>query len=417
MPTLPPIEDNSSNDLKILRGEEEPISNEEETGESTEVKEDEENPPEDDDEIVLDDEDETDEEEGSEEETEEDEDEDKDEDESDEKIGTGYGKPTYRQLVAKYPKIFKDFPGLRNTFFRERDYAKIYPTIEDARESYEQLNRLKAGEQRISQADPGDFIDLLGEYDINKQRKFVQNFLPALLQKNRTAFQAVTEPVIKHMIRSAFNDAKRNGNNNLMNSALNVHEWMFGDDKVEEPARIETKQQRESEPDPEKERLRAENQAILRGQHDNFVSAVLDSSSRSITNIIRKNLPDEVTDFMGRSITRDVMDELANVLRDDPAHRSNMERLIKQAAQSKYAPEWKDRVQSAYLSRAKLALPTIIKKVRSQALKGTTTKPRAIKRATGTDSKVSGKNNGNMNRDVVKAVKSGKMSERDFLNS
>lgn len=413
----PPIEDTRSNDLQILRGDDDTPAKAVELDE--EVEDTEESDEDEDDDIVLDDdesdsgkEDEDDEEDDEEKEPKEDE----EDEELDEKIGTGYGKPTYRQLVAKYPKIFKDFPGLRNTFFRERDYSKLFPTVEDARESYEQLNNLKAGEQRISQADPGDFIELLGEYDVNKQRKFIMDFLPALLSKNRPAFQAVTEPVIKHMIKSAFADGKRNGNSNLMNSAMNVHEWMFGDDKVDEP--IRTQRAPEPQTDPEKERLRAENQEILRGQHQNFVDTILTNSSKTITNIVSKNLPEDISSFLGRSITRDIMDELASVLRDDPGHRSNMERLLKQAANNRYSQEWKDRVQSAYLSRAKLALPTIIKKVRSQALKGSNGKarPSVHKRATGTDSKISSKNV-TANKDAVAAVKSGKMKEIDFLKS
>jgi hypothetical protein len=411
----PPIEDTKSNDLKILMGEDEEPAKAPKDEETSEPEEEAES----DDDIILDDDvDDTKEEEQDDEEEDEEKEskEDEEDEEPDEKIGTGYGKPTYRQLVAKYPKIFKDFPGLRNTFFRERDYSKLFPTVEDARESYEQLNRLKAGEQRISAADPGDFIDLLGEYDVTKQRRFINDFLPALLQKSKPAFQAVTEPVIKHMIRSAYNDAKRNGNNNLMNSALNVHEWMFGDDQVDAPPKSNLAP-RQNEPDPEKERLYRENQEILRGQHQNFVDTILTDSSKSITNIVQKNLPEDVSPFLGRSITRDVMDELANVLRDDPAHRSNMERLLKQAAQNRYSSEWKDRVKSAYLSRAKLALPTIIKKVRSAALKGSNGKarPSTFKRATGSDSKVSSRGTV-QSKDAANAVKTGKMKEIDFLN-
>jgi len=419
----PPIEETRANDLAILRGDDEEPAQAPKAEEESEPEEEAES--EDNDDIVLDDDDVKDDEdedgESEEDDSEKESEEDEEDEESDEKIGTGYGKPTYRQLVAKYPKIFKDFPGLRNTFFRERDYSKLFPTVEDARESYEHLNKLKAGEQRISQADPGDFLDLLGEYDVNKQRRFINDFLPALLAKNRPAFQAVTEPVIRHMIKSAYGDGKRNGNNNLMNSALNVHEWMFGDDKIDAPSRpLHQREERTNETDPEKEELRRQNQEILRGQHQNFVDTILTNSSKTITNIVQKNLPEDVSPFLGRSITRDVMDELASVLRDDPAHRSNMERLLKQAAANRYSQEWKDRVSSAYLSRAKLALPTIIKKVRSQALKGSngSNKPRpsAHKRATGSDSKVSGRNVA-VNKDKESAVKTGKMKEIDFLSS
>src|SRR5215203_7029764 len=51
-----------------------------------------------------------------------------DEDEKlDEKVGAPFsGRPTYRQVIDEYPKLFKKFPGVRNVFFRERDFSRIY---------------------------------------------------------------------------------------------------------------------------------------------------------------------------------------------------------------------------------------------------------------------------------------------------
>ncbi|MGA2957600.1 MAG: hypothetical protein ABSF48_17985, partial [Thermodesulfobacteriota bacterium] len=39
------------------------------------------------------------------------------------------------EIKEKYPEIFKEFPGLRDSIFREIEYTKTFPTIEDAKDA------------------------------------------------------------------------------------------------------------------------------------------------------------------------------------------------------------------------------------------------------------------------------------------
>src|SRR6188508_1980225 len=38
-----------------------------------------------------------------------------------------------KEILAKYPKLFKDFPYLEKAYYREQQFTEINPTIEDAR--------------------------------------------------------------------------------------------------------------------------------------------------------------------------------------------------------------------------------------------------------------------------------------------
>ncbi len=405
-----PIEETPSNDLKILLGEDENEieSTPEPEDDESEIPE----PPED----IDEDEEESDSQEDDEED-ESDSDDKKDDDDDDEKIGAEFsGRPTYRDLKEYDPKLFKKFPQLRDVFFREREYTKLYATVEDAQDAYNELTKLKAGEARISAADPDDFLEILNDYDPNKERQFIQNFLPALHKRNRTAFFAITEPVLKNALRSMHSDAKRNGNESLMNSALNAHEWLFGNDKIEEPARIQ-QQARTNEPDPEKEELKRQNQRILENRHNEFTSNVLDIASKKIRSRIERDIPEDTSAFLRNSITKEVMDELAKVLRADPAHRSNMDRLLRNASKNNYSVESKDSIVTAYLSRAIVGLPSILKKVKAEALKGAKPRVESRPRANGSDSRTPRRDATKINSDKAKDVKSGKISALDFLNS
>lgn len=406
MPDRPIEESASTTDKDVLYGDE--------TEPETESEETEEAEPESDS-----DEDETDSEESETEEVDDDEEKSEKDEELDDVVGAKFaGRPTYRQVIDKYPKIFKDFPGLRDVFFRERDYSRVFPTVEDASEAYDQLNTLKAGEQIISNGNPKDFLEVLRDYDPNKEAQFVEQFLPTLYKNNKRAFEAVTEPVIQYALRSMHMDAKRNGNENLTNSAVNVYEWLFGSDDIESGGKPQRLTPAAPQNDPEKENLRQENQRLLSTRHNEFVDGALNSASRKIDSIIKTALPEEVSGFEVKSITREVMDRLGAVLRADSAHRSNMDRLIRNGRNDAYSEAARERLSSAFLSRAKLALPEIIKKVKSEALgKGTSSPRKAVpNRPNGANGKMATRVKKDKD-DLAAAVKSGKISERAFLES
>src|SRR3990167_6712893 len=48
-----------------------------------------------------------------------------------------------KEILAKYPTIFKDFPFLEKSYFREQKYAELLPTLDDAREAVERSETLK----------------------------------------------------------------------------------------------------------------------------------------------------------------------------------------------------------------------------------------------------------------------------------
>ena len=407
---VPPIEETATKtDKDVLYGSDE---NTEKDDEPKDEKDEETNEEEESEEEVEDDESKEDEEETEES----DEEEDKDE-ELDKVVGAPFsGRPTYRQVVDKYPKIFKDFPGLRDVFFRERDYSRVFPTVEDAQESYDQLNTLKAGEQIISNGNPKDFLEVLRDYDRNKEAQFVESFLPSLYKNNKPAFEAITTPVIQYALRTMHRDAGRNGNENLTNSVVNVYEWLFGTPDVESGGKAQPIP-RSNTPDPEKENLKAERDRLLNTRHSEFIDGALNSASRKIDGIIKGSLPEEISGFEVKSITREVMDRLGAVLRADSAHRSNMDRLIRNGKQDAYSEAARERLSSAFLSRAKLALPEIIKKVKAEALKGASSPRKAVPtRPNGANSKMASKVKQNK-EDLNAKVKKGLISERAFLES
>src|SRR3990167_9176528 len=47
-----------------------------------------------------------------------------------------------KEILAKYPTIFKDFPYLEVAYFRDRQFSEIFPTVDDAKEAQEKADTL-----------------------------------------------------------------------------------------------------------------------------------------------------------------------------------------------------------------------------------------------------------------------------------
>ncbi len=379
-------------------------------GPEAEVKEDgkedreEVKPPEDEEEV----------EEVEEEEEEETEEEEESSDEDDEKIGAPFSnRPTYRELKAYDPKLLKKFPGLRDTFFRELEFSKRFPTVEDADEVLEKLTGLQEVEQRIIKGDPKDFLDILGNFDVNVQRKFVSGFLPSLYNTNKSAFAAITQPVLKNVLRAAIQQGKQHGNENLQNSAMHLHEFIFGDVDIEKGV-PNPQEASENRVDPDRAEFEKERANFLQTRHREFAESVVGYSSRNVNKVIEESIPEGASSFESENFGDKVRKKLATVLQEDTAHLSVMRRITGQAEKAGFTKEFKDRAGSALLSRAKVALPAIIKEVRSEFLRGKKQSPNPVKRATASNSRPPARSD-KQSQDRDSAVKSGKISELDFL--
>src|SRR5439155_10245930 len=52
----------------------------------------------------------------------------------------GKPRPTFKEITAKYPNLFKDFPDLREAMGREREYTELFDTVDAAKEAKEQVD-------------------------------------------------------------------------------------------------------------------------------------------------------------------------------------------------------------------------------------------------------------------------------------
>src|SRR6186713_1960848 len=93
-----------------------------------------------------------------------------------------------REILAKYPKLFKDFPYLEKAYYREQQFTEIYPTIQDARILAEMANILDAAEKQLMNGDITIFLQDAKAEDQNAFNKSADNYLPTLMKVDHHAY-------------------------------------------------------------------------------------------------------------------------------------------------------------------------------------------------------------------------------------
>src|SRR6188472_810735 len=128
-----------------------------------------------------------------------------------------------KEILAKYPQLFKDFPYLEKAYYREQQFTEIYPTIQDARISAEKANILDAAEKQVMNGDITMFLQAAKAEDQNAFNKIADNYLPTLRKVDQQAYYHVLGNVIKDTIITMVREGRNLGDQGApLTAAANV---------------------------------------------------------------------------------------------------------------------------------------------------------------------------------------------------
>jgi hypothetical protein len=280
--------------------------------------------------------------------------------------------PSRKEILTKYPQIFKEFPHLERAFYREQKYSEILPTIEDARLAVGKANLLDDYEKDIMAGSTEKLLSTVRDNDKESFAKVIDNYLPTLYRVDQASYYHTIGNVIKHTIISMVRDSKEQDNEELNNAASVLNQYIFGTSQFTHPTRL-SKEEVQSDESKEKEQevSRREREFLER----QFTSA-RDSLGIRVDNILKSSVdkaidPNEsMTEYVKRNAIREVLENLEDLISRDTRFRAVYDRLWERAFDSDFDTESMDRIKSAYLSKAKTLLPLLVKKSRNEALKG-----------------------------------------------
>ncbi len=286
------------------------------------------------------------------------------EEEEEEELDEELESPTTRQMTDKFPELFKEFPALRHTIFREQEFGKIYPTVDDAKEAQSKAAAMDdMEEQLIGKSDPGLLLDTLHETNSEAARKVVENFLPAVYERSKEMYHDVVTPILVRFIRHMDTEGQRTGNKNLKNSALFAGQVAFG--KLEIPS--ETSKVTGDTDEVKGLKKQLDNERSTR--RVSFAKEVQSAVDSRLKRMISKGmdpdgvLPELLRDMVVEKTASRAGEELAK----DKQHEALMRSLWVKAHKSGYSADDLTRLANTYIKRIR----PLVAKVRASLVEKT----------------------------------------------
>ena len=339
-----------------------------------------------------------------------------------------YDRPTIKQINEKFPDFFKKFPSMRDMYFREAEYSKVFPTIEDAKEASENNEVFSNIREDVFKGSIDRFLYAVKESDPKALDKIAENILPNLNKISPDAHLKATLPLMQNIVKAAFIEGKRTGNENLMHAAEHLSNYLFNDHEIASSGKSLIKPPEQD--DRVKEIEDREKSYEVRRFQDFDNSVRTDGATRLQELVLEKNSegkdkidPEGVlSEFVRNAVIEKVIKQVNDQMLADRTFQAQMQKLWVNSKRNGYDADSKSRILSAFLARAKSLIPAIRAKLVSEAL-GTSSKIHARKREIAENSN-SRKETGSSGRDVrggnksynAKAIDWSKTSDLDLLD-
>jgi hypothetical protein len=274
-----------------------------------------------------------------------------------------------KEILAKYPNVFKDFPYLEKAYYREQQFTELLPTIDDAKAAVEAKQVLDRFENDVMSGNTETLLKAIKNESPRGFNKIVDNYLPTLAKVDEQAYFHVLGNVTKHTIVAMVKEARTSGNEALQSAAQLLNQFVFGTSDFKPPTNLSKDEPADEGKNKE---LEQREQAFTRKQFETARGDLNTRINNTLSNTIDANIDPKknMTDYVRKNASREALELLESVLSKDSRFISLKDKLWEAAFNSNFSRESVERIKSAYLSRAKTLLPSVIKKARIDALKG-----------------------------------------------
>jgi hypothetical protein len=274
-----------------------------------------------------------------------------------------------REILKKYPNLFKDFPYLEKAYYREQQFTEIVATIDDAKAAVAAKETLdKYVDDMVVKGNVNNVLKLIKDTSPETFAGVVDNYMDHLANVDREAYGHVLGNITRNIILGMVEEAQEN--EDLKVAALLLNKYAFGTSKFTPPKKLAKSDNPESK---EKESgLAKREQEFAQRATQAAMNEVDTRINNSIKSAIENNIdPNGVmTDYNKRNAIRDAQEKISELITKDVRFKKIVDKLWEKAAKTDFSEASKAEIRKAFLAKAKSLLAPVLKSARNEALKG-----------------------------------------------
>lgn len=273
-----------------------------------------------------------------------------------------------KEILTKYPKLFKDFPYLERAYYRDQQFTEVFATIDDAKEAIDKAGTLDKFEHDLLS---GNTERMLQAVKTNPKsfNKVIDNYMSTLANVDERAFNHVVGNTIKQTIMSMVQESRASNNEPLGMAAQILNQFVFGKSTFEPPKAL-------SEPDKpgddRDEKLTAREKAFHKNRLDTATGELKSRVTNAFKATIEANMDpkNSMTDYVRKNAVREAQEKLEVLITKDNRFQKIIDKLWEKAAEENFSKPALDKIRSTYMSKAKTLLKPVIQASRNDALRG-----------------------------------------------
>jgi hypothetical protein len=279
-----------------------------------------------------------------------------------------------KEILAKYPTLFKDFPYLEKAYYREQKYTSIFPSPKEAEEAKETVDEFQKFQNSVLNGDLDDVLVSLKDTDKSAFDKVVNNYLGILKKTDEGAWAWVCRSVIDAATRSMAAEANGSQNDDdkkaLIHAATVLHQFMFGNRNYQPLQKYGNGEERTESPEVQK--LQQEKQEMLRERFEGTRDDLNKRADGVISNTISVNIDPKgvMTEYVKNSAVRETKEKLDSLIASDDRFTKVLDNLWMKAAKENFSRSSQQAIYDAYISKVKTLLPSVLRTSRNNALRG-----------------------------------------------
>jgi len=275
-----------------------------------------------------------------------------------------------REILKKYPELFKDFPYLEKAYYREQQFTEVFPTINEAKSAAADVQTLaNFTEDIIDNGNTANILKLIKENNPNKFNEVCDNYLENLAQIDKGAHDHVVGNLLKYTIAAMYDEGKTTDNDGLKEAAVILNQYAFGSSKYKPPTKLAKET---SEADKRQDSISEREKGLIKQSFDNAASDV----ATRVNNLFQRNIEANIdpkqsmTDYVRKKATSDALDKVQDLISKDARFKTLVDKLWQQAAKENFSKVSTDKIKKAFIAKGNSLLAPVVKSARNEALRG-----------------------------------------------
>lgn len=275
--------------------------------------------------------------------------------------------PRKKEVLAKFPELFKTFPWFEKMMFRDKAFTEIFGSLDDAKELKDRSETFNEFNEQLLSGKTDEILKGVREADPKSFDKIVDDYLPSLARVDKEAYFHVVGTIGNRLITDLVKEADRTKNESLREAALIVNQFLFGTSeyKASEP------RFKEEKVSDEKAQIETERLNLLQERFDTSRNDLQLAVDNTLKNTISEYIDPrgQMTAYIKKNAVSDTLKDVQTLISNDKSLVSNLDKLWRAAMESKFDRDSIDKIKKFYLGAAKRLLPGSIKKIRAEALR------------------------------------------------